>query len=263
MFRQRLLTSIVLIPAVLWVIFYASIGVLSVVVAAIVAMSAWEWTSLIPISRPMNKGLFTLVLLSITWISAHFFHVWLDIGILLWMSIFVAIGTYPSSQHYWGSPWIVGGICLWFLPLFANSLAGIYLQDQGQSKILYLLCLVWAADVGAYLFGKWVGRHKLIPFVSPGKTVEGALGGLFLTLIVAVLAALYFKPQSYLIWYLLAVGINIVSVLGDLTISMLKRRSQLKDTGHLLPGHGGILDRLDSLIAAAPMFYFGLSYLRH
>lgn len=263
MFRQRLLTSIVLIPAVLWAIFYASMSVLTVIVLAIVAVGGFEWTFLIPLSRSMSKGLFVLALLGLTLLSAYFFHVWLMVGLVLWIGILIAIWTYPTSETYWGSPWIVGGVCLWLLPLFANSLAGIYAQRQGKTEILYLLCLVWAADVGAYLFGKWVGRRKLIPSVSPGKTIEGALGGLLLTLLVAVVGDLYFKPNVLLGWYLLAIVINIVSVIGDLSISMFKRRSKLKDTGHLLPGHGGILDRLDSLIAAAPVFYFGLSYLRH
>ena len=97
--------------------------------------------------------------------------------------------------------------------------------------------------------------------MSPGKTVEGALGGFLLTMLVATIAYFYFNPPAMVNWYAIAVGTTLISMLGDLFISMLKRRCKLKDTGHVFPGHGGVLDRLDSLIAAAPFFYFGLSFL--
>jgi CDP-diglyceride synthetase len=229
---------------------------------AIVALCGWEWTSLIPLSRSMNKGLFILLLLSFTLVNGYCFPIWLGVGLVLWLGIVGAILTYPRSQTVWGNPGIVGGMGLCLVPLFANSLAEIYHHAQGKNYIVYLLCLVWAADIGAYMFGKSIGHRKLIPAVSPGKTIEGALGGLILTLFVAVGGYFYFKPESVVIWFLLAIGINVISMFGDLSISMLKRRTKLKDTGFILPGHGGILDRLDSLIAAAPVFYFGLNYLR-
>lgn len=263
MFRQRLLTSLVLVPLVIWAIYYANMTVLTAIVLALVAIGGWEWTSLIPIDHSVNKSLFILALLACTLVSAHGFYAWLMLGLVLWAGILIAVLTFPASQAVWGRRWLVGGLCLSLLPLFANSLAGIYQQTQGKPYIVYLLCLVWASDVGGYMVGKSVGHRKLIPSVSPGKTLEGALGGVFLTLVVAVVGYLYFKPKTILIWFLLAIGINFISMLGDLSISMLKRRSKLKDTGHIIPGHGGILDRLDSLIAAAPVFYFGLSYLRH
>ena len=134
-------------------------------------------------------------------------------------------------------------------------------MPDGHAWVLYLLTLVWAADIGAYFAGKYWGRHKLIPRVSPGKTVEGAVGGFVLSMLVTLAGFAYFHPQSIGIWFLIAALTTLISMLGDLFISMLKRRSQLKDTGHILPGHGGVLDRLDSLIAAAPMIYCGLRFL--
>ena len=140
-------------------------------------------------------------------------------------------------------------------------MAAIYGDPQGKHLIVYLLCLVWATDTGAYLGGKRWGSIKLIPNVSPGKTLEGACSGFLFAMMVASIAYFCFKPHAILPWYSLAIAIALISMLGDLSISMLKRRTQVKDTGSIFPGHGGVLDRIDSLIAAAPLFYCGLQYL--
>ena len=261
MFKQRLITGVILVVLVLLAIYYANIWVLRGVVLVLVFASAWEWTQLIPIKWFMNKAIFTVVLLLTVGLSIYWFDAWLYSGLVLWMGILFAVLLFPASQRFWGYRTIVGGACLLLLPLFANSLAAIYEHIQGKSLIVYLLCLVWATDIGAYLAGKLFGGHKLIPSVSPGKTVEGALGGFLMAIIVAVIGCFYFKPPSMVMWYLVAIGIILISMLGDLFISILKRRTKLKDTGRIFPGHGGVLDRLDSLIAATPLFYYGLPLL--
>ena len=101
----------------------------------------------------------------------------------------------------------------------------------------------------------------MIPHVSPGKTIEGATGGFAMAMLVSLVGYVYFKPAHALIWFVVAVCTILISMLGDLFISMLKRRCHLKDTGQLIPGHGGVLDRLDSLLAATPLFYFGLRFI--
>jgi phosphatidate cytidylyltransferase len=113
--------------------------------------------------------------------------------------------------------------------------------------------------VGAYLVGKKWGKHKLIPQVSPGKSWEGALGGFILSMLIGALGYSYFHPVDMMAWFILAALTVTASMFGDLFISILKRRSHLKDTGALIPGHGGILDRLDSLLAGLPLFYFGIT----
>lgn len=261
MFKQRLMTAVILVFLVLLAIYYANIWVLRGVVLLLALASAWEWTQLIPIKWFVNKVIFAVVMLLAVGFSSYWFDVWLSAGLILWFGILFAVLMFPTSQQFWGYRSIVGGACLLLLPLFANSLAAIYEHVQGTSLIVYLLCIVWATDIGAYLAGKLLGGHKLIPRVSPGKTVEGALGGFLMAIIVAVIGCFYFKPHSMVMWYVVAVATILISMLGDLFISMLKRRTKLKDTGRIFPGHGGVLDRLDSLIAAAPVFYYGFPFL--
>lgn len=263
MFRQRLLTALVLIPIVLLAIFYANMWLLSAIILILVAAGGWEWSQLIPLHFIFYKILFIVVLLftassSLYWLNDN----WLLIGLAFWALILVAIVTFPASQAFWGHRIIVGGSCLFLFSLFLGSLAFIYQYHHGRELIIYMLFLVWAADTGAYLAGKRWGQKKLIPVISPGKTIEGSLGGFILGMLVAFIACFYFKPTSMMIWYATAAGTILISMVGDLFISMLKRRCKLKDTGNLFPGHGGVLDRIDSWIAAAPAFYYGLSFLK-
>ncbi len=261
MFKQRLLTSLVLVPLVLFAIFYANVWILTAVVLVLVLIGAWEWTQLIPLNSLVSKIFFISILLLLIVLSKHGFDDWLIVGLVLWAVILLAVITFPASQAFWGNRIIVSGFCLLLLPLFVTSCLAVYEHAQGKALIIYLLCLVWATDIGAYLVGKNWGRHKLIPRVSPGKTVEGAIGGLLLAMLIAQIGVFYFKPASIAIWYIVAVLTTLMAMLGDLLISMLKRRSKLKDTGRIFPGHGGVLDRLDSLIAATPLFYYGLTFL--
>lgn len=264
MFRQRVLTALVLVPLVILAIFFANTWLLGGVLMTLVMLAGWEWTQLIPIKTTLFKSFFMMALLFIVGLCAHWTHqsnAWLMIGLILWALIVLAVITFPKSQKIWGYRGIVAITCLILLPLFANTFVYIYLQTQGKALVLYLLCLVWATDTGAYFAGKYCGKRKLIPSVSPGKTIEGALGGFALAMIVASIGYWYFHPNSALIWFVINIGAAKISIIGDLFISMLKRRTHLKDTGRIFPGHGGVLDRIDSLIAAVPFFYCGLMFL--
>lgn len=261
MFRQRLLTTLVLVPLVLFVIYYANNWIFTALILVLLLVCGIEWLSLIPINRLWLKIIFIALLLMIIWLNHYNFSCWLWAGMILWGLILVAVLSFPTTQRIWGHSWVTTVAGLLLLPLFAQSMLKVYHQSQGKGLIVYLLFLVWAADIGAYLAGKQWGRHKLIPVVSPGKTVEGALGGFILSMLVALGGYSYFQPTAAVNWFIIAVATTLMSMLGDLFISMLKRRSKIKDTGYLLPGHGGILDRLDSLIAALPLFYCGLVLL--
>jgi phosphatidate cytidylyltransferase len=262
MFKQRLSTTLVLVPLVLLAIYYATNWVFTGFVLLLLLACGFEWLGLIPDNYWPLKVVFLALLLAATCLSYHIFYYWLVIGLLLWALVLAAVILFPASQLVWGYRWVVACTCLLLLPLFAQSIMAIYQEKQGRDLIVYLLCLVWATDIGAYLTGKQWGRHKLIPLVSPGKTIEGVLGGFTLSMLVAVCGYYYFRLQVGIVyWFIMAFATTLMSILGDLFISMLKRRAKLKDTGQLIPGHGGVLDRLDSLLAASPLFYWWLYIL--
>ncbi|KGP63075.1 phosphatidate cytidylyltransferase [Legionella norrlandica] len=260
MFMQRLITTLILAPLVLLVIFYGPSWVLWGVILFILLAAGMECFKLIPVDNLFIQIGFLIFLFLCFLVSDYLYSYWLSVGLFVWGLNCVAILTYPRSQNYWGYPAIVAIASLILLPLFTQSLIHVYSLPQGKGLLVYLLFLIWASDIGAYLTGKQWGRHKLIPKVSPGKSWEGVTGGLTLSMIIAIIGYYYFIPASILAWLGLALLTVVISIFGDLYISILKRRCHLKDTGNIIPGHGGILDRLDSLIAAVPVFYFGLAY---
>lgn len=261
MFMQRLITSLILVPLVLLIIFYAPSWILWGVLLLILLLAGIECFKLIPIDNLVIQAGFLILLFACFWACGYLYSYWLSVGLFVWILNCLAVLTYPRSQNYWGYPIIVAIASFILLPLFIQSLIRVYSLPQGKGLFVYLLFLIWASDIGAYLTGKQWGRHKLIPQVSPGKSWEGVTGGLILAMTVAGVGYYYFMPYSISIWFGLALFTVVISIFGDLYISILKRRCQLKDTGNIIPGHGGILDRLDSLNAALPLFYFGLTYI--
>lgn len=259
MFLQRLITSLILVPLVLLVIFYGNPWMLAGIVLLVLLVAGKECFQLIPLKKIQLQAGFILALFVALWACGYVFTYWLHLGLILWVFNIAAILSFPKSQDYWGYPAVVAGVFLVLLPLFIQSLIHLYYLPEGKGLLVYLLFLIWASDIGAYLSGKMLGKHKLIPQVSPGKSWEGVLGGVILSMIVAGVGSIYFHPVAPVCWYFLALCTVIISIFGDLFISILKRRCHLKDTGAIIPGHGGVLDRLDSLIAALPLFYFGLT----
>ena len=262
MFRQRLITGLILAPIILLSIYYSNSVVFIGVTAVILIVCGIEWLQLIPVTQLGSQFLFVVCLLIALTLVRVIFYYWLGLGLLVWLLIVCALCSFPKSQFLWGTPQAVVILSIVLLPLFSQSLISIYQMPDGKAFIVYLLFLVWGADIGGYFAGKLWGRHQLIPTVSPGKTIEGVIGGSILSAIVALLAYFYFQHNfKLMLWIIMAIFVFIMALIGDLFISMLKRRVHLKDTGHLIPGHGGILDRLDSLIAAAPAFYAALCWL--
>lgn len=261
MFIHRLITTLTLIPLALLMIYFSWPWLLALAVLMIVCIGGWEWTRLIPIETLLFRFVFILLLVGLTLVCKHFIAYWSIVSLFFWLLVLLAVIQYPSSASWWGKPMVVAGLAIVFFPLLGSGLATIYSMPQGKDLIVYLFCLVWAADVGAYVAGKLWGRHKLIPRVSPGKTIEGFLGGFFVVLLVSLVAQVYFQPDNLWMWYIMACLIALISVLGDLFFSMLKRRCHLKDSGQLFPGHGGALDRFDSLLAAIPVFMVGINLM--
>lgn len=256
MFKQRLITALILIPLVLIMIYYGNSWVLSFAILGLFLALSWEWFGLIIIEKRIYKFMAMILLLGILVLNLHYWDYFLKFNLALWGVIIIAIITYPWSLKLWDNPLVVSIVSAVVLTTFLSVLFVFVLEDGASDWLIYLLFLVWATDIGAYLFGKKFGKHKLIPEVSPGKTVEGTFGGVFLALLVAAIGYWYFHANNPMIWFTNASITVIVAIFGDLFISMLKRRCHVKDTGNILPGHGGVLDRLDSLIAALPAFYF-------
>ncbi len=256
MFKQRLMTSLILIPVVFLFIYFANNWCLNSVCGLMVIGCAYEWQQLIPITDMAMHYFFMGILVILLLLSYYIVYQLIFCSLLLWSVIIVAIFMYPRSQPFWGKPVVVLNCAFILLLSFFQSMMHIAIIDR--SLLVYLLLLVWSADIGAYIAGKLCGKHKLISAISPGKTIEGIIGGNILIMIIAALGYIYFQYTTLGSWLLMAEVIYFISVIGDLFISMLKRRVNIKDTGNLLPGHGGVLDRLDSLIAAAPVFYLCL-----
>ena len=263
MLRARIITAIVLVVGLLVVLFILPAQAAMVAVALAVLASAWEWSAFAGLARTAQRlgyvglvGLTGVLLLVITESSGlHGAVAWLALG--WWALALYWVLGFPraiSSQ--------IAALCgaAVLLPIWVVLVELLAQPGDGAMLVLLLMVIVWAADIGAYFGGRRFGRVKLAPRVSPGKTWEGVIAGLLAGCLVAGLAAwLLDLPVPGVA--MLAPALVLISVLGDLTVSLFKRNAGLKDSGHLLPGHGGILDRVDSLSAAAPLYLLGLGWL--
>lgn len=271
MLKQRVITGALLAAAAIAAIVWLPPRVLIALLAAATLLACWEWADLSALTKPAARLLYCAVsacamigLLEFTQLldalpNARRLRFVLGCAALWWCLAWLWVKTFPNSATWWGSVWVrllMGWLAL--LPAWL-SCAYLRLQIDGEWKVLFLLALVAAADIGAYFSGTQFGKHKLAPAVSPGKSWEGFYGGLLASVVVAFLVWRLFWEQLPLLALLLIAALTMfASVLGDLLESMLKRYRGVKDSGSILPGHGGVLDRFDSISAAAPIFALGL-----
>ena len=258
--RKRILTAVVLAVA-LFIVLLALPPVFTVVfISAIVLLGAWEWSAFLKLPSEALRAAYAVligVLMFAVWsVSASATGRTLLLGIALawWLVALVWVMLAPRQVAGWSAG--LAGI----LALVPSWLALMRLRltlVEGAQWVLFALVLVWAADIGAYFAGKHYGRVPLAPQVSPGKTWEGVFGGLALSALVALAGAAWFRLPTgpFVLLCLTAVAFSVV---GDLTESLLKRYAGLKDSGTVFPGHGGVMDRIDSITAAAPVLYVGL-----
>jgi phosphatidate cytidylyltransferase len=266
MLIPRLLTALILAPLFIWAIFALPQPYFAVLLLLFVVVGGWEFARLINIHPPLYRALISIGISTCAIIAANHsqnLHTVLYASILWWALNLYWVIRYPKNQQSWYGSGIVramGGVML-LAPMWVAlvNLHNLY----GGAYFLLLILLIWAADSGAYFVGKTFGKRKLAPNISPGKSIEGVLGGVGFALIVMFIFLQQQDISLALYWryLLLAVVISGVSVLGDLVESLFKRASGFKDSGNIFPGHGGVLDRIDSLTAAAPFFLLGLMWI--
>lgn len=259
--KWRILTGSILVILTLAAIMWLSPLLFIILTTVIFLFATWEWSKLanLPTTRiRIGYVIITAILMLITWFVP--IKPILVISLLWWLIAISLIVTYSKTNTLWSRSSILPAI-MGFLTLIPcwQALILIRSAQNGTNTLIFLFAIVWSADIGAYFAGKWWGKHALIPKVSPQKTIEGLCGGFLLTIFVAVITCIVFNipPTFWLVIILLAICTTFFSVIGDLLESMLKRQTKIKDIGHYLPGHGGLLDRIDSLTAAAPIFVLG------
>lgn len=272
MLKTRIITALILGPLVLAAIIILSPEYFAIFTAIVLALAAWEWGDLSGLptrSRLFFSGAVLLAFQAMWDFTPDVQRSLLHASLVLWGIIFWWIKGYPTSAQVWGSSTKRTFLGLFILAFAWLSLNLLKQSPQGVFLIFLLLAMVWGADIGAYFAGRKWGNRKLAPQVSPGKTWAGAYGGLVSTILVTLLM-LFFSGYlnnasaiSWLLFVLLAAIITVVSIAGDLAESMIKRHRGVKDSGKLLPGHGGIMDRIDSLVAALPLYTIALIQMGH
>ena len=260
--RKRIITAVILAVLLLGVLLWLPPEATVIVVTALVLAGAWEWSAFLRPSGMFARVAYVVVvalLLFGAWYASadrDVSHLIVVIAVAWWL---VALGWIIFAPH---SVTAFSAGLAGVLALVPAWLALVRLRDlpHGAEWVLFTLFLVWSADIGAYFAGHRFGRTRLAPNVSPGKTWEGVIGGFALSAVVAVVGSVWFglPLYSFVPLCLAAVAFSIV---GDLTESLLKRFAGVKDSGTLFPGHGGVMDRIDSVTGAAPVLFFGLIML--
>jgi phosphatidate cytidylyltransferase len=263
MLRLRVITALIAAPAVIAAIFLLPPVPFAIVFLVLSGAGLFEWANLARVSSAVAKTLYLAGFAALGWILLEFRGIWQNVFALVvafWVVAAAIVLTYPSSGRLLKPAVLVptGYVVVGGAWLALVALVG---RDGGAWIILWLFIVVWSTDIGAYFCGRRFGRRKLAPQVSPGKTWEGAFGGVVLaTAIGAALGlqvpALAQHSPNALYWVSGALFVAVISVFGDLFESALKRTSGMKDSGSLFPGHGGMLDRIDSLLATLPCVAF-------
>ncbi|WP_144823105.1 phosphatidate cytidylyltransferase [Marinobacter piscensis] len=264
MLKTRIITALILAPIAVGGIFFLPPAGFALFTAAIITLGAWEWANMAGFERqPGRIGyavLFAAVLYSLAGVPAVAV-LWL--AALWWVVCFLLVRSYPESSQRWGSKPVRALMGVLVLVPAWIGLNHMRVSDfhfgaveNSLLAILYVFLIVWVADIGAYFAGRAFGKAKLAPNVSPGKSWAGVYGGLVAVGALAIVASFLVSASAAETVMLIVASLvtGLISVLGDLLESMLKRFRGIKDSSQLLPGHGGIMDRIDSLTAAIPVF---------
>jgi phosphatidate cytidylyltransferase len=269
MLKHRVITALLLAPLVVLAVLMLPNHYLALIVALVIAVGGAEWARLSGIEPMSLQVIYSLVLffgltglyylLPPAWVSGI-----LLISVLWWVFALIRLTRYHTDDRNTDSKPLRAAEG--FIVLLPAGLALVWIHripTDGPLLLLFVLILIWSADIGAYFAGHRWGKHKLAPQVSPGKTREGVYGAMASAVLCAMLLAIWRDSDlgQALLVIILCLLTMLASVVGDLFESLIKRQRGVKDSGSLLPGHGGMLDRIDSLTAAAPVFLFGLILL--
>jgi len=256
--KQRVITAVIALALLLVVLFYVPAVAVQAIIALVMLAGAWEWSAFLGADGHATRFIYVLIIGAL--LAAASFapglntHLVFQVSMVWWACALIWTFFFPTSIPT-VVRWIGGAVFL--VPLY---LALVILYQAGPATLLFLLLIVWVADSGAFFAGKTLGRVKLAPAISPGKTWEGVLGGLTAVVLLTLLRSLWVETDlSVFVPFCLAIAS--ISVIGDLTVSMFKRDAGLKDSGALFPGHGGVLDRIDSVASAAPLFALGITWV--
>jgi len=266
MLKQRVITAIILSSVIISTVIFLPTQMLALILAIIICMAAWEWAACAGFHAIPHKFIYVsfillcliacLILLKNQWIVLI-----IACGLIWWfIAIFLVVRYQTNNNIDLSSRFLkamIGGAIL--IPAWL-SLILIHAKTSGVSLMLFLFFLIWLADSAAYFSGRKFGSKKLASNVSPGKSWEGVYGALSISFLFGAGYALYSDMKfTYAILFLVLVLFTVsFSIMGDLVESMFKRMAGIKDSSNILPGHGGVLDRIDSLTSAAPVFFAGL-----
>lgn len=263
MLKYRLIMALILIPLILLAIWFLPAIYFAVLMAIVIMSGAWEWSKLIGFDGPFLRLLYVITVLLglvlVYWLPAEPI---LTIGLIAVLWAGAAISRYNRDLTPFGFQYAAVRLLMGFFILIPAWVGFIILKTSsllGPAWLIFVLFLIWATDTGAYFAGRLWGKHPLASRVSPKKTWEGFWGGLILGVVISIVGSLWLPVSSgqRLSLIILATIAVLFAVVGDLVVSLLKRISGVKDSGQLIPGHGGILDRLDSVTAAVIVFALG------
>lgn len=260
---KRILTAAVLFPLSILAIIFLPPLFFSILIAGVILLGAWEWSLLIGFPHIFYRVGY-VICVGIGFFFAIFLSVLplVTLAFVAWVWAFMGVACYQQNTIPAGFQWKFARALLGLIVLISAGISMITLKihpNFGPYWLILILCIVWGADVGAFFAGRRFGKHALSSRVSPKKTWEGFFGGIIFSIPIAAIGLwfLHLSLEYYFIFLIISVIAILFSVVGDLSVSFLKRMASVKDSGNIFPGHGGLLDRLDSVAAATVIFVYG------